>query len=97
MVEEDEGDGQVMSSYGSYPITISGRGYPAFCDDGQTRKTWVFYAHSRAVFTQIVGQNVICECPGGLTALSRMGMEKSAWLSRLAMNPGFIPLGGQSF
>ena len=38
MVGENEGDGQVMPSYGSYPITISGRGYPAFCDDGHTRK-----------------------------------------------------------
>lgn len=38
MVGEDEGDGQVMPSYGSYPITISGRGYPAFCDDGRARK-----------------------------------------------------------
>lgn len=79
MVGEDAGDGQVMPSYGSYPITISGRGYLAFCDDGWARKT-----SDSLCSTQIVRQGAICSCSGDLTALSRIGMEKSAWLPRLA-------------
>ena len=79
MVGEDEGDGQVMPSYGSYPITISGRGYPAFCDDGRARKP-----RDSLCSTQIAGQGAMCACSGYLTAVSRMGMEKAAWSSRLA-------------
>ena len=79
MVGENEGNGQVMSSYGSYRITISGLGYLAFCDDGRARKT-----PDSLCSTQIVGQGAICACSGDLTAVSRIGMEKAAWSSRLA-------------